>query len=180
MQTKLLFTISIAILCSNLFAQHSKKTERVYDFAETSDNSYCSPDSILTMDCAGGSLYLTNAGTIYLNKNGNVIYTFLNEDSTIYNIGSYTMSRNRITCIFDRTYSCENNFYTNEKENISGTLKKTKPRNLELTKLSCKKFDYRFISNEKRKYVVYKCSRSDSEYFINNLKKDKVLFNFEE
>jgi hypothetical protein len=178
-KTKQLLIFLIALWGSNLFAQYRKEVplnpektiEIVYDFAETSDSNFCNANSIITMDCAGGSLYFTNAGNIYLKKNGNVICTFLNEDSTIYNIGKYTITTDGIDCVFDQIYSFENNYYSNEKTNPVGVLKKIAPWNMELSKLACKKFDYNFISSEKSKYVLYKCNRSNSEIFIRILKK---------
>jgi hypothetical protein len=178
---RLIISIAFIGFGSGLFAQRQKKTktiEIIYDFAETSDSDFCNSNSIITMDCAGGSLYFTNAGNIYFKKNGTVVCTFLNEDSTIYFIGKYKMSDDGTACVFDRTYSFENNYYNDEKKIPAGMLNKIQPWDIKLLKLTCERFDYSFILNEKNKYVLYKCSHNDSELFINNLKKNKVPIEF--
>src|SRR3954470_5002673 len=74
------------------------KMEALYDFAATSDHAFCSPDSVIGSDCAGGTFYFT--------KNGTVFYTFfcMGNDTTTYEIGKYVISPDsNIACTFDRS-----------------------------------------------------------------------------
>ncbi len=83
MKTFIVFTLFAMILIACNHEKPSNKIDQVYDFAETTDLSYCNPDSILGTDCGGGIIYFT--------KKGNVLYTFtcLGSDTIRYEIGTY-------------------------------------------------------------------------------------------
>lgn len=157
----------------------NKTFEKLYDFAETTDKTFCNPDSIVGTDCGGGDIYFTKAGTVF--------YSFfcMGADTTTYHIGKYIMTDSTIDCTFSQRYSYfrghdEPVFDDNGKEVIekidpnSGKIEPGKAWTIHLVKLKCDKFDYGFTDDEIKYSVRYS---SNSERFFQDFKKVNALAN---
>ncbi|MGL4598727.1 MAG: hypothetical protein ACRCYO_14520, partial [Bacteroidia bacterium] len=112
--------------------------DQVYSFYATTDKAYCSADSIIPSDCAGGQIMFTPKGNVLM------IYYCLGSDSGMYTIGTYKADTGKIACTFNRTYTFPLDCYdcegVEEKEPADpnkGVLKTIPVMELTFAKLAC-------------------------------------------
>lgn len=131
-----------------------------YNYAATTDRTYCSQDSIVPSDCSGGTLRFT--------PKGNVISTFfcMGNDSTSFSIGTYTVDATGISCSFTERYSYYSGCFdcddaeTAPQDPNSGKLYRISPYSIRLEKTACKDFPYGYHDREEDMY--YAVSEMDS------------------
>jgi hypothetical protein len=130
----------------------TKIIDQVYDFAETSDKTFCNKDSIIGTDCGGGILYLTNKGF--------ALFTFYcyGSDTTIINIGKYQVANNEVICVFDKIYSFYNGFKAeNTPQSFdpnNGKIKTSARWMIKLKKIPCNTFEFGFKLLDSRNFVL--------------------------
>jgi hypothetical protein len=143
---------------------------RVFNFESTTDNNFCSEDSILGGDCSGGRIYFT--------KKGNVIFLFncVGSDSSSYHIGTYKVTEKEVECKF-----CKRFIYSDTEPYIpyskQDAVVKDIDWSLSLNKVECKsKIEYYFILkwDEGDELMVINNSDSlESDSFINSINEIK-------
>lgn len=162
---KLLTFVTLLTACSQ--NKTSETIDQIYDFAQTTDATYCSPDSIIGTDCGGGFFYFT--------KKGFVLYTFscYGSDTTSFDVGKYEIMDNEVTCTFDKTYSFFNGFNENGEplpyDPNSGTIKTDKTRTIKLQKISCDNYEFAFNLTDSTKFVLSKVNSDNSKKYLNDL-----------
>jgi len=162
-----LLTFFTFFLTACNFDNTSGIIDQVYDFAETTDMTYCNPDSILGTDCGGGIFYFT--------KKGFVLYKFscYGSDTTSFDIGTYKNMDKEVVCTFDKNYSFYNGFNEDNEplpyDPNSGTIKDNNKLTIRLQKISCDNYDFGFMLEDNSKFVLSKAKSDNSKSYIKEL-----------
>jgi hypothetical protein len=120
-------------------------TGKLYEFFLTTDPAYCAQDSIVEGDCNSGYLYLTDKGNIFFQ------YLCVNDASLDYDLGHIIDSGDKMTCVFDQSYSVsypEGDSYSSEpltdRQLNNASIRKEKKHLIQLQALSCRLGAYGF------------------------------------
>jgi hypothetical protein len=140
---------------------------QVYSFYATTDKAYCSADSIIPSDCAGGQIMFTPKGNVLM------IYYCLGNDSDMYTIGTYKADTGKITCSFNRSYTfpldcydCEGVEDKGPADPNKGVLKNIPVMELTFSKLACPNYDYHFsYAADSEIYILEKSNALGTKEF---------------